>query len=815
MIQDIILLRSKLINAVKSKINVDSNPSISNLEEGILWFERILNYNTGINGLDGINSTLMHSLDTLYVKNNSPKEALTSIASEIETFLEKVFFLVKGVDYTTDKSKTLINMIEELELSSIIKDRGMSATDYFNEERIIELTNTPEFSEHIARTYICRNELVHNSPGYDPADILIIARSFLIVMIFSVLKHLDKIKLEINTNIDKLSAISNLTLIDDKTKVFYNFISHGNPAREIKEQVVEAFVLHTLLEKGELSPANLRLQCNDSFGTNFTDNSFERVLYQFGKDDKVEKKQNGLFTLTESEKELLEREVAEFAFAENLFKQNIQEALSEYYLEEKTDLVYLELNKLIEANYKIDLNEIFNDVVSGSSSISIVLSNFKNFLQDILKSRGKDSESNLNDLALQLLSICQNNSFLYRKCASTVFSDLSKQNELQAYVRQQNRDVYLDTNVLLYVICRYYTNLSNSEIPEYNIVKDLLDIEDKDRRINLYTYEEYVLELSYQIRAAILLIPFEEVNFFSDGYSSSNVFFNFYNYLSSKGRLEDDDDTFEDFLNALGFYYDDLFDRDPLSTIAEICDDILKEEHIRVKSFHYKDTKQNFDHFSSLAQGRRSPITIANDVQMIYFLNDKKNHDLEPYFVTYDSLFFSMREYVLKGKSRNQFWHLYYPSRFVAHLNLLEFKIDSRNLTNGFMSILTKNNFVEETQELADVMSSFMDIRTENKRKLIEKLKEFNKKYVYKISETVNAEIRSDKNSVGELLKQISYHYRYGEKKKNLLDVKRFLLDEKNVKIVTELFEHELKIYSEKGSFSDDLFNKIDELMKK
>ncbi|OAV45692.1 hypothetical protein [Lewinella sp. 4G2] len=813
MIKDIVVLRSKLINAAKSKMNKDTTPSILSLDEGVKWFERIINFKTGIEKLDGINSTLLHALDTLYVKGNSSRESLTVIATETEPFLEKVVYLVTGVDYTANTSMTLINMVDELNLSPVIKNRELPAKDYFTEQRILSFAGHPNFAEHIATTYIRRNDIIHNSPEYDPADVQIIARSLLIVMLFATLKHLGSISHIINENIEKLAQTSTVSLIDDKTKVFYSFISHGNPTREIKEQVVEAFILHTLLENNNVTISHLRDQCNDKFNTSYSDGSFKRLIFKLVSDDKIEPNEGDSFSLTDFERESLSDEVESFEYEERIFKQNIQEALNNYYLGEKVDEVYVELNNLVESNYKIDLSEILNKLVEVDSSASIVLLNFKEFIINLLKSRNQNSEENLQSLLLDLLSICQNNSFLYRKCASAIFSKVSKQNELQAYIRQRNREVYLDTNVLLYVVCRYYTIVRNTNIPEYEVINDLLDIENHDKRISLFTYKEYVLELAYQVRSALLLIPFEEVNFFSDGYLSNNVFYKFYKYLYEHGKLDEDEDSFEDFLQALGFYQDDLYRPFPLGILAEICDDILNDENITVKHFHYDDTRKLFDHFTLRAEGKRHHKTIANDVQMISYLSDKREHELEPYFITYDSLFFIMREYVLQEKSRNQFWHLYYPSRFVAHLNLLEFKVDSRNLTNSFISILTKESFVSETSELADVMSDFMDIRTENKRKLILRLKEFNKKYVYSNSKFQTNEERSEINSVGEFLKEVSYYYKGDKSKNNLLDVKRFMLKYENFNIMSEFIEDHLEYYSNEGHFDKNMFDQLDQLM--
>ena len=148
--------------------------------------------------------------------------------------------------------------------------------------------------------------------------------------------------------------------------------------------------------------------------------------------------------------------------------------------------------------------------------------------------------------------------------------------------------------------------------------------------------------------------------------------------------------------------------KNPLDNLAEICEDILKEEGILVVSFNHYEASSLYDNFSSIVAGNRSSKTIANDAQMLKYLSDKRNHELEPYFVTYDSVFHKMRKSVLTTERRPQLWHLYYPSKLVAHLNMLNFKIDAKNFTNGFVSILTKSTFVEQTNNLADIMGCLL-----------------------------------------------------------------------------------------------------------
>jgi hypothetical protein len=802
----------KLELAVKNHMNEASNPSIINLREGILWMDRILNYTCGVADLDGINDTLLYAIEELYGGGSEQRKSLTIVATETESYLEKLVFLIKGIDYTGNKSMTLINMIDELNLSSVIKNRNINASDFFTEERILGSIGEPEFLEHICRTYKKRNDIVHNSPSYDIADIYLIARSLLITMLYATIKHLDKIKEVINANLSQIKENGNLSLIDDKTEVFYNFISHGKANREIKEQLIETFVLHKALKMPGISIANLTLECNDFFNTSFGESSFERRLTKLVETGKLHLK-DGAIILTEEEKQSLNDEIDYFSFQEQLFKQNISEILKRYYAVEETDKVYFEFNKMIENNYQVDLSEIFNKLVD-SNMVSASIQEFRSCIESILKSRGQYSEENVLDVVIELLSICYSNDFLHKKCSIVFYGSLNNQSGLENYFRQMEREVYLDTNVLLFVFCRYYYDAPSANIPEYNVVRELLLLCERNKSIKLKVYREYVLELAYQVRSALLLIPFEEVGFFKDGYSSSNIFFKYYFFLKENDLLEYEVETFKDFIEGFDVYYNDLFEYRPLDKIAEVCQSILKSEGIEVVFFDEYETTKLFQKFESISNSKRGARTISNDVQMIAYLSDQINHELDPYFITYDSLFIKMRQFTLDEIKRVQFWHVYFPSRFIAHINMLNFKVDAKSFTDDFISILSKTNFTDDTSMLADVMSDFMDIRSDSKRLLIKKLQEFNIKYLSEFYPAdIDQEQRSDFNPVGELLKEISYHYKDVKIKISLLDIKKLILSPEKTNEISNIFDEALNYYSKERKFSPNLFSQLEALL--
>jgi len=797
-------------------MNEQSDPSVGNLEDVVDWFERIMMYDCGSEGLDGINSTFLQSFDDVLVKESSDAErrkALIPIAIEVETFLEKVIYLTEGIDFSSNDSISLVDHIERLKLSQKLNNRQGKASDFLTENSIHEFRGEADFLAHIARTYVRRNEITHNSPVYDQPETFLTIQSILIVSLFAVFKNLEGIKNKINANLDSLQKSDSSGNL--KAEALYDFINHGETALEIKTQLVRSYIIHSLFkENSQKQIAELNTDCNSYFKADFSSNFIHRQIEKLHAKDKIDISPDKLSVkLESSEVDRISKLVEDFEIKETLLRNSINNYLKPYYLEGALEEVYSQVELLVEKNYSYDAEEMLDKVYDESKS-NILAQDFLTFIKSKLKSRGKD-ESNAEQLFIDIVKCCSSNDILHRKAASKVYAEKVQSNNIQNYVRRKGRKIYLDTQVLLYIICAYYERIKNTSIIEYDTAVDLLSLVKKDAGLSLHTTEEYLSELAFQIKNALLLIPFEEVEFFSGDYSTSNVFYNFYAFLKTEDKLEDHIESFRDFLSELDFEYEDLGRNRHLKYLADICYEHLEEMDVQVIQNKNYDTGDLFKYTKKELRFERADILVGSDSNMVHFLSDRFVHSNDPYFVTWDTMFYKTRKYFLGKNKKSQFWHLYSPPRIVGHLNLVNFTIDAKSFTREFISIISSSKFRQDTANLVDQISEFLGVESNSNRRLLKGLRSLSLKYLDGKDAFENLPRKNNIVSpIGELLQHLTYHYNGNYTEFDLERVKSLFIDEYFSDQVLVIFDKGLAYFKRRGQFSKELIRSLDKLIR-
>ena len=150
------------------------------------------------------------------------------------------------------------------------------------------------------------------------------------------------------------------------------------------------------------------------------------------------------------------------------------------------------------------------------------------------------------------MDICEHNDFLQKVIAGEIFSDITNLPKIQTYLRQSPKHVYLDTSVLLHILCHFIHSSDRTENSTYASARDILRYRDRGAiPILLSTTTNYVRECAYQLKLALQLIPFTELPFFGDLGESNNVFYKYYRELIKNGDLVEDDDSFRLFLSGI------------------------------------------------------------------------------------------------------------------------------------------------------------------------------------------------------------------------------------------------------------------------
>lgn len=395
---------------------------------------------------------------------------------------------------------------------------------------------------------------------------------------------------------------------------------------------------------------------------------------------------------------------------------------------DKIDVLFDKLQDFIQNNYRIDFAEAYSRGESIKTDESKSHQEFIKFLESILPSK-----FNSTDLFMDLIELSKDSDFLMRMCASRAFANLTNPERFEQYIHQQERVVYLDTQIVLYILCLNYAESPEYRSIYYQTAEELIELTKRNRNIKLRVSRLYLQEVAYQLKLALLLIPFENI---ATGNISSNVFFQFYWHLKENNLLDNEDKSFSNFLEGwFRLYEEDAYDSRFLSIAYSNLYDILgsKELNIEVETLPQYDNKNDAvevlntvlddDNFKL-----RPKNVIDNDAIMLCHLCNGDFHVLEPFFLTWDKMFTKFRSRFLdKYKRGNTItFHLFNPARFLNHYSLINLKINAKALTDDFLSIIDSNQMHQKTQTIWDSINKFLNIDTLNsfqRKRYVNKIK--------------------------------------------------------------------------------------------
>jgi len=555
--------------------------------------------------------------------------------------------------------------------------------------------------------------------------------------------------------------------------------------------------------------------CNHQFNSNADKAFYVRTTNALLSEKKLihDPVNNELLRLSEIETDRLQKAISNFDFLEKNFLLSVQQILCSYALEQHTNEVISNLKLLLEANYDIDLYEIYNQVSEPTNNENC--SNFIKYLETITKTK-EDS----NEIFFSLLRLCEENDFLHRLSVSKVISGYINSNQLQNYLRLQERVVYMDTQIILYVLCIYYKEVREYNV-YYNITKDLLKYSELNPNVSLHVSIHYVYEAAYHFKEALLLIPFEELNFYGPR-NSHNVFFQYYEFLNNNEMLDYDINTFADFLEGFEFDSEDVFSSSFLQVAAGLITRFLESFGISVENIHKplnQAHEEVFDVFKNVLNtlGRpRQEATIENDASMLYFLTNKYSPDQEPFFITWDNSFYEARKrYLTKFRGCKNFF-LYTPSKLLTNLSLTIFEINPESVTKEFLSILDADDIQSKTSNFLDTINLLFDIDKDERRKYLAKLNEFKLKYI--IDQEASPEEGGNEEKVqpySALLHELANNVNKRDSKLSLDSLKALLSDEKYFDALTEIFDKELEFYTGNYRFSTKFVDNVYSLIKR
>lgn len=815
-------IKEKIYNNVSKTLKAGT-PSFTEeeIKNAIELFKKFILFKSGYAALDGLSKSLLPALQDAFIDKKGEVGSLTIISTNIEAFVRKLLVSVVGEPYSNVESISgLAPLLKRTNINTALSAQA-SAKDHpqLDATKLSLYIHETEYLYSICQTYITRNS-VHVSADMDDAEVFNELKHVLIVYIYLILKYSS----QINSlpNISNLSEDSKSASQDNEQKMLYDFISFGNTSTEIKTQFVNAYILHSLRDKEFIEIKNVIDDSNKYFENKFSNEFYIRKIDNLIQKNKLKYFDTGKqkISLTKQESENLKKLQINFQENRDLFFLYFDELLNKYQIIDKHDDLLCRMEAFFEKNFNIDLDEIYCDIDDGKDQNDILTPLF-DYLKEIT-SKEEDAQILLKDI----LVLCENNDFLLRISASKVFSKISNPDQFHNYLRQQKRTIFLDSQIILYALCCNYISKDGYDNIFYKITSNLLEYAENNHNIELKFGNQYISEIIYQLKLALFLIPFADNEETADASLSSNIYYQYYYHLKSNNLLEDDINSFEDFMsNWLFLEEKDAYDSDYEKIASTAVIDILKQDlDIDViKLPYYEDVEDVCNLLEEVIKENllsiKSHHVLKNDAIMVSHLFNNQAHDSEPFFLTWDKSFTPFRK-KFKDKYKKKdilSWHLFTPSKFLNHMDLINFKIDPTSITNDFLSVMD-GSLHNMTRTIVDSINKFLNIENISKtqrHKYIKIAKGFfsESEFSYQIESPIDLRTKIS-DSFAEILDNIN-KYLYTESELGIEKYRKMLLNESFFTKTLELIQSQIKIkIAENIVHESQLFENIESNIK-
>ncbi len=268
--------------------------------------------------------------------------------------------------------------------------------------------------------------------------------------------------------------------IDRATKTLYDLLANGKDSSDIKNSLLNSIIISIIYEKGPIGIAVLKEELESRLGKKFPDilhsvntlKSEQRII-------KVPENPE-LLILSELEYSNVKEILANSAKLEKEFCESFDRILSKYQIIYTQDILD-ELKKLYKYHYNNDIN---NSTPNDDSAYLKVFESFKKFLLSLI-----DNKDNINLLIDEIKNLCSENNYLNKISASESFLSLYKSNQLEVYLNQKHKDIYLDTPAFVYLLCDYYgIDRNDWDNPFYLSMKSLIRLKDSYPEKNKFIY---------------------------------------------------------------------------------------------------------------------------------------------------------------------------------------------------------------------------------------------------------------------------------------------------------------------------------------
>ncbi|EID32651.1 hypothetical protein HMPREF9969_0818 [Prevotella sp. oral taxon 306 str. F0472] len=517
--------------------------------------------------------------------------------------------------------------------------------------------------------------------------------------------------------------------IDKATKTLYDLLANGKDSSDIKNSLVDSVIISILYEKAPIDSLELENELENRLGKNIPD-----ILHSVNNlktDRRIIKvpDNHNLIQLSELEYGNVKEILANSRKAEKDFCDSFAEILAKYQIDYNGEILN-ELKHLYQYHYS---NDIDDNTQSDESENLAVFESFKKYLLNII-----DDKEDICKLIQEISTLCSSNNYLNKISASESFLSLYKSNQLERYLNQKQKDIYLDTPTFVYLLCSYYGVDNNDwDNPFYRSMKSLIKLKDTyPDKISFYITQNYLGEVAGEIKKALIFSQFESYPFFKDMGGTRNTLFNYYEYLKHSNLFDNNDniEDFKDFIYSLGLDNTNPNDSRFFKDANQFLSQVAKDYEISIINWSqydkYAEFKVAYEKILLANSKNKSEMAVRNDVNQV-IVSLEHDRDTDCYLTTWDTTIHLLRDKVLSEDEhlKYSYFIICNPAKLSNRIALESFNIDGSALTNDIFAYADKRyDISNRVKSLLDLIAPFL--KGSGSKKIFRKLGRIRKEQI-------------------------------------------------------------------------------------
>lgn len=517
--------------------------------------------------------------------------------------------------------------------------------------------------------------------------------------------------------------------IDKATKTLYDLLANGKDSSDIKNSLVDSVIISILYEKAPIDSLELKNELENRLGKNLPD-----ILHSVNNlktDRRIIKvpDNHNLIQLSELEYGNVKEILANSRKAEKDFCDSFAEILAKYQIDYNGEILN-ELKHLYQYHYS---NDIDDNTQSDESENLAVFESFKKYLLNII-----DDKEDICKLIQEISTLCSSNNYLNKISASESFLSLYKSNQLERYLNQKQKDIYLDTPTFVYLLCSYYGVDNNDwDNPFYRSMKSLIKLKDTyPDKISFYITQNYLGEVAGEIRKALIFSQFESYPFFKDMGGTRNTLFNYYEYLKHSNLFDNNDniEDFKDFIYSLGLDNTNPNDSRFFKDTNQFLSQVAKDYEISIINWSqndkYVEFKVAYEKILLANSKNKSEMAVRNDVNQV-IVSLEHDRDTDCYLTTWDTTIHLLRDKVLSEDEhlKYSYFIICNPAKLSNRIALESFNIDGSALTNDIFAYADKRyDISNRVKSLLELIAPFL--KGSGSKKIFRKLGRIRKEQI-------------------------------------------------------------------------------------